>query len=262
MPATLKGRLPWRLGAPSYVTPGDIVSNVRLLAPLVDDVQLLFFESSANERLNQAVPCNELQELAREHHLTFTAHLPTDIRLGADEPAVRQQAITEVIQRVESLATLDIGSFDLHLQMEAMPPDRWLGNLDAALEMLAGGLGERLAQRVAIENIDYPLALILPLLRAHGFSLCLDLGHVMHYGHDLSEALVLIAATRHIHLHGIADGRDHQALVAENDYGADLLAQTFSLTDFQGVVTLEIYEINRLHASLAFLYKSWADWVR
>ena len=40
----LKGRLPFRLGTTSYILPSDMITNVAMLAPFVDDVELLFFE--------------------------------------------------------------------------------------------------------------------------------------------------------------------------------------------------------------------------
>ena len=40
----------FRLGVPSYVYPADILPNVKALAPFVDDVELVLFESSPEVR--------------------------------------------------------------------------------------------------------------------------------------------------------------------------------------------------------------------
>ena len=44
-PVILKHRLPFRLGTTSYIVPEDIILNVRLLAPAMDAIELIFFES-------------------------------------------------------------------------------------------------------------------------------------------------------------------------------------------------------------------------
>lgn len=256
----LKGHLPWRLGATSYVMPGDILDNVRNLAPVVDDVQLLFFESRRNERLPQVLACSELDSLAKAHALTYTVHLPTDIRLGAAEPEVRQQGIDEIFYRMEILAGLQPLSFDLHLCQEKLSREHWLANLDLSLTALAARLGES-RKLVAIENIDYSLALILPLVQAHGFSICLDFGHLKRYGHDQALAYTCLPEAGHLHLHGVSSGRDHLALTEETDPEVGKLTKRLVDARFQGVVTLELYDQDLLTASLAFLGKAWADFI-
>jgi len=39
------GRTPFRVGATSYVLPDHILPNVEYLAPMVDDVELVLFET-------------------------------------------------------------------------------------------------------------------------------------------------------------------------------------------------------------------------
>ena len=41
----LKNRLPFRLGTTSYIIPDDILPNVTMLAPSIDDIELILFES-------------------------------------------------------------------------------------------------------------------------------------------------------------------------------------------------------------------------
>jgi sugar phosphate isomerase/epimerase len=252
----LKNRFPWRLGATSCVLPADIMTNVRALAPLVDDIQLLFFESAAKSLLSQPLEVQVLRELAEAHSLSYTVHLPTDLALGAASKAERQEGIGEMLRLMAELASLAPLSFDLHLVREPDVSDGvWLDNLAASLEELSGALGEE-KRLVGVENIEYPFGLVAPLVAEYGFGTCLDLGHLVHYGHDLEEGLGLLPQVRHLHYHGVREGKDHQAL--HDVEQARMLGQRLAEAGYDGVVTLEMYSLEKLKASLALLDEVWA----
>lgn len=241
----------WRLGATSCVLPADIMANVRVLAPMVDDVQLLFFESAGKSLLPQPLDVQELRGLAEEHDLTYTVHLPIDLALGAASMVARQEGIGEILRLMAQLAPLAPQSFDLHLVREPdLPEAAWLDNLAASLHELSGALGEE-KRLVAVENIEYPYGLVAPLVAEYGFSVCLDLGHLLRYGHDLEEGLTLLPLVLHLHYHGVQDGRDHQALTDAEQ--ARMLIRRLAEAEYDGVVTLEMYSLENLKASLALL---------
>jgi sugar phosphate isomerase/epimerase len=248
---------PWRLGATSFVLPGEIAANVEVLGPLVDDVQLLFFESAERAGLAQPLDLLFLRRCAREHRLSYTVHLPLDIRLGHPDRKERQRGRAEVLRLMEELAPLAPRCFDLHLVREtAIPPEQWLENLASSLAELAGDLGTA-RTLLAVENIDAPLALLAPLALAHGFSLCLDLGHLLRYGHGLAEVPALLPRAAHLHWHGLRQGKDHQA-IADREQAAQL-GEWLAAAAFAGVVTLEMYSLGKLTASLALLEEAWAQ---
>ena len=250
-----KKRFPWRLGATSCVLPADIMANVRQLAPLVDDIQLLFFESAVKSRLPQPLDVQALRGLAEEHGLSYTVHLPTDLALGAAAKVERQEGIAEILRLMAQLAPLAPLGFDLHLVREPdLPEAAWLDNLAASLGELAGALGEE-KRLVGVENIEYPFGLVAPVVAEHGFGVCLDLGHLLHYGHDLEEGLGLLPQGRHLHYHGVRDGKDHQALCDAEQ--PRMLGQRLAEAGYAGVVTLEMYSLEKLEASLTLLDKAW-----
>ena len=254
-----KNRCPWRLGATSCVLPADIMTNVRQLAPLVDDVQLLFFESAAKSRLPQPLDVPALRGLAEEYGLSYTVHLPTDLALGAAAKAERQEGIGEVLRLMAQLAPLAPQSFDLHLMREPDLPDgAWLDNLALSLEELSGALGQE-KRLVGVENIEYPFGLVAPLVAEYGFGVCLDLGHLVHYAHDLEEGLGLLPRVRHLHYHGVRDGKDHQGL--HDAAQARMLGARLAEVGYDGVVTLEMYSLEKLEASLALLNEAWQPFV-
>ena len=244
----------WRLGATSCVLPADIMANVRVLAPLVDDVQLLFFESAAKSHLPQPLDEQELRGLAEEHDLSYTVHLPTDLALGAASRVARQEGIGEILRLMAQLAPLAPQSFDLHLAREPdLSEAAWLDNLAASLRELSGALGEE-KRLVAVENIEYPYGLVAPLVTEYGFGVCLDLGHLVRYGHDLEEGLTLLPLVLHLHYHGVQDGRDHLALTDVEQ--ARMLVGRLEEAGYEGVVTLEVYSLENLKASLALLVEA------
>ncbi|MFH1019713.1 MAG: cobamide remodeling phosphodiesterase CbiR [Pseudomonadota bacterium] len=254
---SFKNRCPWRLGATSCVLPADIMTNVRALAPLVDDVQLLFFESAAKSLLPQPLDVQALRDLAGEHGLSYTVHLPIDLTLGAAARDKRQEGIAEILRLMAQLAPLAVLSFDLHLVREPDLPDpAWLDNLAAGLGELSAALGDE-KRLVAVENIEYPYGIVAPLVAEYGFSVCLDLGHLAHYGHDLEEGFALLSRARHLHYHGVRDGRDHQALFDAEHAG--MLGKRLAETGYDGVVTLEMYSMEKLKGSLALLDEVWQN---
>lgn len=254
---SVKGRSPWRLGAPSYVIPEAILPNVELLAPVVDDVQLLFFESSSASQMDHAVPVAALTDLAATHNLTYTVHLPTDIFLGHPDPVIRTQGLAEIEGLIALLAPLGPVAFDLHLNRQPeIGLEEWQEHLDDSLALLARRLGEH-APLVAIENIDYPFASVQNLVAAHGFSVCLDLGHVLYYQHEWPAALAMAPTARHLHLHGVREGRDHRALDLDQAGSLVELGRALLAGRFTGVLTLEVYQYEYLRRSCAVLAELW-----
>jgi tetraacyldisaccharide-1-P 4'-kinase len=73
----------FRVGTTSYILPDDILPNVEYLAPRVDDVELVLFETDEHGgNLPDGALRDRLSALAAAHALTYTVHLPLDLRLG------------------------------------------------------------------------------------------------------------------------------------------------------------------------------------
>ena len=254
----VKGRLPWRIGATSFVIPAGIAENVQYLADRVDDIQLLFFESSCRARLPQKIDVPLLAALARDHHLSYTVHLPTDLMPGHCSRAVRQQAVDEIVRLMAELAPLHPRCFDLHLprqrELDIAP---WLENINDFLLALKKDIGPQ-GTMVAIENIDYPFRLVRSLVLHHGFDLCPDIGHALYFDDDPDSFLHDIHPGSHIHYHGIRGGRDHQALGPEQRDRTAQLGAVLHAGVCRGVVTLEVYNSGDLQASLQHIAEIWS----
>ena len=76
---------PFRLGTTSYIIPDDILPNARYLADKVRDIELVLFEvDDGSNNLPPPHVIDELAELARQYDMTYTVHLPLDLKLGDD----------------------------------------------------------------------------------------------------------------------------------------------------------------------------------
>ncbi|MDD4242042.1 MAG: cobamide remodeling phosphodiesterase CbiR [Smithellaceae bacterium] len=238
---------PFRLGTTSYILPAGILPNVRFLAPNVQDVELVLFEvDDGPNNLPTQTEIAELAEIAREHDLTYTVHLPLDLRL-ADDGLPRHASLDKARRVIDRTRPLDPWAYVLHLDgksvrgaAQSQTPARWLDQAVRALELVGQWAGG--PQLLAMENLEgYPSDFYEPVLARSAASRTVDVGHLWLDGRDpvvyLQKAL---PRTRVVHLHGI-DARDHQSLAHVPP--AELCAVLCELvrSDYRGVVTVEVF---------------------
>jgi hypothetical protein len=74
---------PFRLGTTSYILPDEILPNALYLAGQVRDIELVLFEvDDGPNNLPSAEVVAELAALGQAMDLTYTVHLPLDLRLS------------------------------------------------------------------------------------------------------------------------------------------------------------------------------------
>ncbi len=213
MSAGLKGRFPFRFGTSSYIVPDDILPNVRYLADKVDDIELVLFESDEISNIPDEATVSTLAAIAEESNLTYTVHLPLDAYLGHADEDVRVASIGKCKRIVERVEPLRPHGYLLHFHGDRrgrMPSDdlpRWLDNHRRSLDVLCESVGP---EALCVETLDYPFALVEDVVIERGLSVCLDIGHLLLGGYSVEEHLDRhLARTRVLHVHGVADGRDH-----------------------------------------------------
>lgn len=249
--AGLKNRFPFRLGTTSFILPAGYAENVTFLGPLVDDVELLFFEATPP-------PPEEVRRLAMlkgEHDLSYTFHLPLDIHPGSADEALRRASMEPCRRLVAATGELAPLAWILHVPAAGGEPrPEWQRD---ALERSIGELAKEGVDRkqLCLETLDYPFAEVISMAEEHGLALCIDVGHLLRYGFAVADCLA--AGRKHcrvIHLHGFCGDRDHQdiSLFAPALLGAvrDALA---GANKEDAVLTLEVFSLKALTRSLEIM---------
>ena len=254
-------KLPFRTGTTSYIIPDDILPNVRYLAGKVRDVELVLFElDDGPSNLPGPDLVRELNQIAAAHDLTFTVHLPLDLRLGADGDEqhvslVKARRVLEAARDLQPWAyVLHLDGKDVRQGADAAALARWQDQSVRALELVSAWAGE--PELLAVENLEgYPLDFLDPVLARIPVSRCVDIGHLWLDDHDpLPYLQNALPRTRVIHLHGIAE-RDHKSLAHIDRARRDPVLR-FLAEQYRAVLTLEVFNEDDLHTSLAALAES------
>ncbi len=243
----------FRLGCTSYIYPDDILPNVRQLAGLVDDVELVLFELDDYSNLPDETALAELQHLATAHHLSYTVHLPLDLHVAPSDPSMEKaQKIIRLTRGLEPLAY--IAHLDAREPLQTGQWDTWREACMLGLEQL--GREVRAPERICIENLEgwrheemYPILARLPV------SFCLDIGHLWLRGLDAPAAIAQMAdRTRVMHLHGIAE-RDHKSLAHVPPEQLRAVLAALDRAAYRGVVTLEVFSVEDFFPSRELVLK-------
>ena len=255
----LKGRFPFRIGTTSFVLPSDIQTNVEYLAGKVDDIELVLFESDDTAELPDKGTVEVLRSIAVRDNLTYTVHLPLDIRLGDTDQAERSRSVNKCLRVMERMDTLNPFAYILHCDGNGFgdsPSDHcavWQNAVEKSIDQILGSGAA--PENICIETLDYPFELIEQIVESKGLSVCLDIGHIQREGHSVPDYLSrYLKYCRVIHLHGITQGKDHCAL---SKMDKALLTQLFSQlgsdTTHERVVTLEVFTTTAFDRSLSVI---------
>jgi len=254
LPRSWKKRYPFRIGTTSFIYPAGYTENVARLGPVVDEIELLMFESGAGSQPTEDL-VHDLALRGEDHALTYNVHLPTDLDLIHPDRSCRHKACRILQKFITTLMPLDPSVYVLHLS----PPDgirrdkdlsAWqITAADTLREILQTGLPSR---KLALENLFYPYAWLEPLIETFDLSICVDIGHLALQSLDLEAFLSRYGPRIAIgHLHGLCDGQDHSALTGLPD-GYRMPLTTW-LKRFTGSVSLEVFAFEPLLKSLECL---------
>jgi sugar phosphate isomerase/epimerase len=217
----------------------------------VDEVELVLFESGGDENLPSPGEVREMVRLGQGLGITYNVHLPTDLYLGDPDGALRERSCLTALRFHERTIPLDPTVYVLHLEPREHPDlGAWLERSGRSLETLVErGMDP---SRIALENLGYPPGRIQPLAEGMGMPYCLDVGHLLRYGHDLAATLGrFISRTAMIHLHGVEDGVDHLGLERLPEPAWATLREI--LAAYRGGVSIEVFSLTDLCSSLTRL---------
>ena len=247
---------PFRLGTTSYIIPADILPNARYLAGKVRDIELILFEvDDGPNNLPSSEVIDELLQIASQYDMTYTVHLPLDLKLG-DDGSEGDQSLVKAKRVIDCTRGLDPWAYVLHLNgrsvrtsTDAGLTKRWQDQSVRALELVAEWTGG--AEKLAVENLEtYPLDFIQPVLDRIPVSRCVDIGHLWLDHHDpISYLQVALPHTRVVHIHGIAE-RDHRSLAFMPQEKVSQIWDELIRANYEGVLTLEIFSEEDFISSL------------
>lgn len=200
-----------KISAPSFIIPATRAENALYLKDLVDEIELLFFDSSHDFDMPQDDEITALKKI----NIKYSAHLPTDTDLSTE---AGWSIIDSYITKLEPL---NISRFVIHPSESAF----FFNQMD-----------KRRSKNIIIENTDFYGSFFDDAVSA-GFRLCMDNAHCGDGAQSFLERY-----SPHIdefHLQGIKDGHHHKSL----EYlEPTLLKSVFSsATKNNSTVCLEVF---------------------
>lgn len=232
------------LGTTSYIYPGDLVHNAERLAGQVGDIELvLFLTEDGQTNIPDAETVRRLTDLSAQHGLTYTVHLPFDLRYGGSH---EHMSITHAKRVMDITQPLRPYAYVFHLEGTGVGGERWADDgiraIEAVLPLAAT------PSQLTLENLEnYPPDPLEPVFAALPIARALDIGHLWKAGlrpDDYYDRW--LPHSRVIHLHGCrldtATGRniDHLSLdVLASDRLDSVVRHVWG---WSGVLTLEVFE--------------------
>jgi sugar phosphate isomerase/epimerase len=249
---------PFRAGTTSCILPDDVLPNIEYLANKVDDIELTIFESDAISPLPKQSVVSALANIAVQHDMTYTVHLPLDIAVGDTDEHLRRESVGKCIRVINRMQMLNPSGYILHcVQNNRDKTDccSWLKRIEKSLREFSEAVSPEL---LFIETLDYPFDELAQLALRLNCNICLDVGHVLLY-HSAPMDVInrYIDRSGIIHLHGVSDKKDHQGL---NKLAPEVLPMVmnnlYSGNNASKLVTLEVFNKQDFISSLSLL-KDW-----
>jgi len=250
----LKGRCgALRGGTTSYIIPDEILPNVEFLGPLVDDIELVLFESEDYSNMPDEATIAALARLAEEHSLTYTVHLPLDAHLAAEDAATRSDGVRKCLRTIEVTRPLGPFAYVVHVEDGDFGARGGAAAVRESLPALCDAVRE--PGLLCAETLSFPFEEIAVAVEELGLGVCLDVGHVLLNGYSLEEHLDrYLGRARVLHLHGILDGRDHVGLEHTAEDRLELLARRLAAEEgAERVCTLEVFSREHFESSMDVL---------
>jgi len=258
----VKKQFPFSLGTTSYIIPADIMPNVRALAPCIDDIELVLFQSPDFSNIPSLENIRILRELAQSHQITYTVHLPIDRKAAASDRIERELFCDGVKKIVNQCNALNPAAWILHLEgisEDSTPKEisEWKKRCIETMENIKNVLPH--PELIAIENLAYPWEWHQNIATRYNTSLCCDVGHLWinfldRWQNHLKE---MLPRTKVIHLHGTANGKDHISLSEGNPLLIKSFFDIIRKYSYSGIITLEVFNEHDFISSIEVIQRLW-----
>jgi len=256
-----KNGFPFRLGCTSYVYPEDLLPNVRMMAPIVDDIEIVLFETESLSNLPSSAVISELREIQEKYGNSYTIHFPIDKKAASPYKQERRYFQEQAVKIIRLTLSLHPFAYILHLEginEKANPSlqEAWRSRSMETCKAILDS-SEVKSSTIAVENLGYPAEWNEEIVSYFGFSFCMDVGHLWLYHYDWETTLQkYLQNTKVIHLHGVSHGKDHLS-IEKNDLPPLKRLATEYLSTFNNVVTLEVFSEEATFGSIRRLKTLW-----
>lgn len=214
-----------KISAPSFVIPDSRANNVLYLKPLVDEVELLFFDSRHEFDMPTDAEITELAAL----NMDYSVHLPTDANLNT---VGGWRVIDTYIEKLRPLKPL---------RMVIHP---------AESAFFLQELKKRRGHNIIIENTDF-YGRFFDEAVSMGLGLCFDNPHAGVFASEFHGRYR--DHIREYHLQGEADGKHHKSL---EHIEPNLLESILANAKSKGAtVCLEVFREDAFLKSLEIIRK-------
>jgi len=246
----------------------DLLENVRLLAGLVDHIEILLFHTPSLHNIPRPHEIRTLKEMGGQENVTFTVHLPASIEIASSERRKREESVQLASELCLRLERLEPRYFVLHIPFT--PPtlvpvpglyfskgdqrewEEWTKRALESLEILHEGIGEK--NKLLVENINYSPSFLEPFWEKGLCKFCLDIGHLILGEEDVMAVMKrYLDVTRVIHLHGVRGHEEHLSLSIMPRNIVQGWLEYLRKAPFQGVLLLEVFSPRDLEESISML---------
>lgn len=257
-----KIQYPFILGTTSYIIPDDLVPNAYMLAPIVDDIELVLFVSRKVSNFPSCDVVKELAEIGVKYSTSYTVHLPIDNKAGSVDPLERTRFCDMAKRTIERCLPLSPTAWVLHLEgidknADKEKVDRWAERCNDVVETISSMLDNKAS--LTIENLGYPWRWHLETALKNETSLCCDIGHLWLYFSEswLEDFQSMLPKTNVIHLHGACKSEDHLSLASGDLEDLNTFFKIVAESNYREVITLEIFNEKDFYESMEVINTLW-----
>jgi sugar phosphate isomerase/epimerase len=255
------------MSAPAMIFGHDIVENAEILAGVVDNIEVVLFHTPTLNNFLSRADVRRLAQIGKRLGVSYTVHLPDSLEIASLSASRRAESVAQIVELIETTADFAPRHFVLHvpftpptlvpvpgLYLTSIAPHKWQDWLNRAAESLNSVLDRCRATKLLVENINYSMSFLEPLVEKGLCGICLDVGHLL-----LGRESVMTAMRHHcahikeIHLHGIEGHSDHFSLTCLPQGRLVRWMDYLDHIRFDGIVNLEVFTPDDLTASLKLL---------
>jgi sugar phosphate isomerase/epimerase len=242
-----------------------LLENAKRLADLVDNIEIVLFNTPNLNNTPDSDELDLLRKLGRKKKVTFTVHLPASLEIASKDRKLREQSIRMVSGLCNHTAPLEPLHYILHVPYTTpslVPvPGLYFKTDDGRnwAEWTRRGLGalERIfnttpmAGKLLLENINYSPYFLEPFLKEGQCGLCLDTGHLILGRENVNDALRRYQEEiRELHIHGVKGYEDHLSLSVLPVESVCEWMDYLIRIEFDGILNLEVFSSEDLAGSL------------